>query len=185
METTNNELVIKSFLECKDRTVKLLIKTFGISESDCEDIFQDSLVIFYEKIRSGALNGIKSSLYTYFVGICKNKSLEHLRRNSKTVPMDDGCILPPFLSEKIDTILALDDNPELEDQKITAVSQIVKDLPDPCDKVLWGYFRDNLSVKALAAMYDKTESNIKVTKLRCCERFRKRFNSVLQTLLNN
>ena len=37
----------------------------------------------------------------------------------------------------------------------------------------------------LAAMYDKTESNIKVTKLRCCERFRKRFNSVLQTLLNN
>lgn len=182
---TNNEQIINDFVKHKPRTLQFLIKNFDIPADELDDIFQDSLMVFYEKIRSGGLDNLKSSLYTYFVGICKNKCFEFLRRRSKTAVMPENTFCAGFLTEKLDAVIALDNEPEIEEQKIQAVQTIVKALPDPCDKVLWGYFRDGFSVKTLAEMYDKTETNIKVTKLRCCERFRKRFNTVLNNILSN
>jgi DNA-directed RNA polymerase specialized sigma24 family protein len=118
------------------------------------------------------------------VAICRIKSLEYFRKNQKNIDLVDDFCNAGFDMKKIDFVISLDDNSDLEDKKEEAVRQIVKNLPDPCDKVLWGYFRDNFSVKTLAAMYDKTESNIKVTKLRCCEKFKNRFKEVFNQLID-
>ena len=162
------------FQEKKAQTIKYLMNTFGgLNYQDCEDVYQEASCVLLQKKRKGELDNLKSSLYTYFVAICRFKSLEYFRKNQKNIDLVDDFF-----------VISLDDNSDLEDKKEEAVRQIVKNLPDPCDKVLWGYFRDNFSVKTLAAMYDKTESNIKVTKLRCCEKFKNRFKEVFNQLIN-
>ncbi|MCR5456384.1 MAG: sigma-70 family RNA polymerase sigma factor [Bacteroidales bacterium] len=178
---------MKSFFhDNKDKTIKYLLKTFaGLNYQDCEDIFQESSLVLLQKHRNGELSNLKSSLCTFFVSICRNKSLEFYRKNQKNFDLVDDFCNGSFDMEKVDFVLALDDNQELENQKSEAVRKIVQNLPDPCDKVLWGYFRDNFSVKTLAAMYDKTEINIRVTKLRCCEKFKNRFQEEFNKILNN
>ena len=173
------------FQEKKAQTIKYLMNTFsGLNYQDCEDVYQEASCVLLQKKRKGELDNLKSSLYTYFVAICRFKSLEYFRKNQKNIDLVDDFGNAGFDMKKIDFVISLDDNSDLEDKKEEAVRQIVKNLPDPCDKVLWGYFRDNFSVKTLAAMYDKTESNIKVTKLRCCEKFKNRFKEVFNQLID-
>ena len=80
-------------------------------------------------------------------------------------------------NEKIEALLALDEGDSaIEAQKEELVQSIVKDLPSPCNELLWGFYRDNLSIRALADMFNySSESSAKVTKHRCCEKFRARY----------
>ena len=60
---------------------------------------------------------------------------------------------------------------------------IVKDLPSPCNELLWGFYRDGLSMKDLAERYGySNENTVKVTKHRCCDKFKKRFTEMLHKL---
>ena len=90
-----------------------------------------------------------------------------------------------FLPDKIETILALDeDNSEYQEEKDDLVRSIIKDLPSPCNELLWGYYGNGDSIKDLAQDYYKgSESAVKVTKHRCTNKFRQRFNVEYQKLL--
>lgn len=184
---TNNELIVSEFVnKNKEKTIRYLLKSFScLKYHDCEDIFQDSLLVFYNKLVNGELDNIKSSLYTFFVGICRNKAHEFSRKIYKTDYLEDGFVCGTFSQEKLEAILNLDnENPDIENAKSQAVDSIINDLPDTCAKVFWGYFRDGFSLKTLAAMYGKTETAIKVTKFRCSEKFKNRYHEVLNKILN-
>lgn len=163
------------------KVLNFLKNRFGIDEDDCKDIFQESFIILYTNILSGKLNDMTASLSTYFTSICKNKALEFLRGAARSVNVDSETSLSlldgEVKTEKIEALLALDEGDTvLEAQKEELVQSIVKDLPSPCNELLWGFYRDNLSMKALAEMFNySSESSAKVTKHRCCEKFRARY----------
>jgi len=52
-------------------------------EGKAEDIFQDALLIVFNKIRKDELQ-LSSSFSTYFVAICKNLWLNHLRKRKNS-----------------------------------------------------------------------------------------------------
>lgn len=164
--------------------LNFLKNRFGIDEDDCKDIFQESFIILYSNIQSGKLKEMTASLSTYFTSICKNKALEFLRGSSRSVNVDSEMSLSlmdgEVKSEKIEALLALDDGDSaIEAQKEELVRTIVKDLPSPCNELLWGFYRDNLSMKSLAEMFNySSESSAKVTKHRCCEKFRAKYNEL-------
>lgn len=163
------------------KVLNFLKNRFGIHEDDCKDIFQESFIILYTNIQSGKLQDMTASLSTYFTSICKNKALEFLRGSARSVNVDSEMSLSlmdgEVKDEKIEALLALDDGDSaLDAQKEELVQTIVKDLPSPCNELLWGFYRDNLSMRALADMFNySSESSAKVTKHRCCEKFRARY----------
>lgn len=167
-----------------NKVLPYLKKRFEIGEEDCKDIFQESVIILYNNIQLGKLNNLTSSLSTYFISICKNKALEFIRKNSKYTHLETersfDLIDGEIKSDKIEALLALDDGDAvIQEQKEALVREIVKDLPSPCNELLWGFYRDELSMKTLAEMYNyKSESSVKVTKHRCCEKFRARYNEL-------
>ncbi len=55
---------------------------------DVEDVFQDALVVLYQKLRSGLLE-LRVPIKTYFYGICKNLWRNRLKKKKKLV-IDDG-----------------------------------------------------------------------------------------------
>lgn len=111
-----------------------------------------------------------------------------LRGSAKSVNVDSEMSLSlmdgEVQSEKIEALLALDNGDEaIEAQKEELVRTIVKDLPSPCNELLWGFYRDNLSMKSLAEMLNySSEGVVKVTKHRCCEKFRARYNELCNKL---
>lgn len=170
------------------KVLNFLKNRFGIDEDDCKDIFQESFIILYTNIQNGKLQDMTASLSTYFISICKNKALEFLRGSARSVNVDSEMSLSlldgEVKSEKIEALLALDEGDSaLEAQKEELVQSIVKDLPSPCNELLWGFYRDNLSMKALADMFNySSESSAKVTKHRCCEKFRARYTELCNKL---
>lgn len=169
------------------RTLGFLRKHFNLSDDDCKDVFQESFIILYDQICAGKLEELTSSLSTYFLAICRNKALQHLSKSKRKaadsdtlLALSDGEILP----DKVDALLALDtDDVAVVEQKEELVRDIVQDLPYPCNELLWGFYRDNLSMRALAAMLSySSESVAKVTKHRCCEKFRARYNQLCNKL---
>ena len=88
--------------------------------------------------------------------------------------------------ERIDRLLALEDNTEhIEARKEAIVREIVSKLPHPCDKILWGFYRDGFSMETLAKMYNyASENSAKVTKHRCVEKFKIRFMEISKQLFD-
>lgn len=170
------------------KALAFLKNRFGIDEDDCKDIFQESFIVLYNNIQAGKLDNMTASLSTYFMSICRNKALEMLRGSAKSVNVDSEMSLSlmdgEVQSEKIEALLALDNGDEaIEAQKEELVRTIVKDLPSPCNELLWGFYRDNLSMKSLAEMFNySSEGVVKVTKHRCCEKFRARYNELCNKL---
>lgn len=170
----------------RDRTISYLRRNFSVSKEECEDIFQDSFIILYQNAREGKLDNLTSSVATYFMAICRNKTLELLRTKGKYIhsPDDDEIQKSTtFLESKISKVLSFDNDDVPIEQKEALVRDIVKDLPTPCNELLWGFYRDGLSMKDLAERYGySNENTVKVTKHRCCDKFKKRFTEMLHKL---
>lgn len=164
-----------------ERSLSFLQQRFGLPTYACKDIFQDAFLTLYENIRAGKLDRMTASLSTYFLAICRNKALQHLRGEARTVSVDSEST-PALMDgeiqiEKVDALIALDNADEATAaRKEALVREIVKDLPSPCRELLWGFYRDNLSMRVLAETLGYSSEGVaKVTKHRCCEKFRARY----------
>ena len=171
-----------------DKTLAYLQGVFSMSRVDCEDVFQEAFLALHKKITDGELT-LTSSLSTYFIGICRNKAHEMIRGKGKELNIIDdypSTTKDEYEDERIDKLLALEDNTEqIEARKEAIVREIVSKLPEPCDKILWGFYRDGFSMKTLATMYNySSEGSVKVTKHRCGEKFRVRFIEISKQLFD-
>ena len=184
----NNTKLLEDFVKKqRSKAIAYLQKHFYLPFNDCEDVFQDAFIVLYDNIQSGKLETMTSSLSTYFIAICRNKALEWLREKGKVITTSYEFSTVPeftFLDQQVDKILKLDsDNENIQIKKEALVRTIVRDLPSPCDELLWGFYRDGFSMRTLAQKYNYSSENaVKVTKYRCCEKFRKRFNESIKSL---
>lgn len=177
--------------EYRERTLSYLHNTFSLSREDCEDVYQEASIILYQAAVNGKLDNLSASLYTYFIGICNNKAHEQLRANGKiqlssidTINSDGDEQQYNAVLNKADKILNMlecGNNEEKERDRI--VEDMVTKLPFPCNELLWSYYRDVLSMKAIARMFNyASESVAKVTKHRCQEKFRKNYENALANI---
>lgn len=171
-------------------TKSSLRKRFSLSEAECEDVFQNSLMILLKNIKENKIDAENLCMASpaYFYKICYNKTQELLRRRKKYITISSD-INPDkdhlsYQDEQVEKILSMNDEKEnLQKRKEALVRDIVKDLPSPCNELLWGYYGDGHSMKMLAEMFDYASVNaVKVTKHRCCEKFRKRYSEMVKSL---
>lgn len=170
-----------------EKTLAFLQGQFSLSRPDCEDIFQEAFIVLHQNILEGKLAEMTASLATYFNRICRNKAFELMRQNGKTLNIVDeypDATKDEFEDERIDRLLALeDDDEQIERRKSALVRQIVRSLPEPCDSLLWGFYRDGFSMKTLASMLNYgSESSVKVAKHRCCDKFKKRYKEIVERI---
>ena len=189
MEIFSQSRLNKFASEQWEKTLAFLQGHYSLSRPDCEDIFQEAFLILHNNIVEGKLVNLTASLATYFNGICRNKAYEYLRNAGKELNIVDEypeTTKDEFEDERIDRILALeDDSEQVEMRKSALVRQIVKNLPEPCNSLLWGFYRDGFSMKTLASMLNySSESSVKVTKHRCCDKFKTRYSEIVAKLFD-
>ncbi len=83
-----DETILKYFYKKNFRGVRKYILANNGTEEDTEDVFQDSLIIIYQKLTKGMIE-LNCSVHTYFYSICKNVWRNRLRKNDKLEIHDD------------------------------------------------------------------------------------------------
>ena len=112
---------------------KLVITNSG-TEDEARDVYQDALVVFWQKARSGNLV-LTSKISTYVYSICQNLWRKELDRKKR------------LSNEEKDSAESLDlDGPERE--KI--IARCMEQLGETCRKVLMYYYFDEMSMQEIA-----------------------------------
>lgn len=113
--------------------VRLIMKNSG-SEDEAKDVFQDALIVFWEKVRSHNLV-LTSKISTYLFSVAHNlwrKELDRKLRNSGE--MKEGISLPEWERQ----------------EKVELIQKSLKSLSETCRKILTLYYFDQLSMVDLA-----------------------------------
>lgn len=112
---------------------KLVITNSG-TEEEALDVYQDALVVFWQKARSGNLV-LTSKMSTYIYSVCQNLWRKELDRKKR------------LSNEEKETSESMDmDGPERE--KI--IADCMAQLGETCRKVLMYYYFDEMSMQEIA-----------------------------------
>ncbi|MBR5070003.1 MAG: sigma-70 family RNA polymerase sigma factor [Bacteroidales bacterium] len=177
--------VLNDFVgEQRDNTLSWLMSK-GLNRNDAEDLFQDAFLTLYEQLHSGYLAEMPRSLAAYFHGIVQNKLKEQFRQMQKILDNEDVRDVSEFNEDFLNEVLSQEDARMVE-RKEAAVREVVRNLPEPCNKLLWGFYFDRYSMQELADLYGyKTASSVKVMKSRCMTKFEAAMKQIYNEMFND
>ncbi|SNC76537.1 DNA-directed RNA polymerase specialized sigma subunit, sigma24 family [Hymenobacter gelipurpurascens] len=135
----------------------------GGTTQDAKDVFQDALIVFYEKTVSGQLV-LTCSASTYLVGVSRNLWQQELSRRNR-LPLSELNEAHAQLPDAADTPSAA---PAL------AVLEYVAQLGEKCQRLLLSFYYFQQPLEQIAAENNYgTVRSATVQKFKCLERLRK------------
>lgn len=157
------------------------------------DIFQEVCIKLVEKAHDENFK-LTCSLFYYVYRCCWNKA-EHDSRHPERewqLPTDnmmrddnsDDFEKQPVQQDKVDQLLnSLFEEPDERAELLNRVCEVVKDLPDPCDKILYGMYstpKKKQEVIAKECGYSNA-AVVKTMASRCKSKFRDKFKSIYES----
>jgi RNA polymerase sigma factor (sigma-70 family) len=148
--------------------IRFLVTENDGSVEDAEDIFQDGIIIIYNKISINQLN-LTSSFKTFMYSVCRNLWLQKLNKRKaifeKLTDVEEYIALPQNLIQE-------DSQAETELHRIIQIHFL--SLEENCQKLL-RLFAKNIPLNEIAVTLGfKTEKYAKTRKYMCKEELKKR-----------
>lgn len=166
------------FTKERKRTVSFLRGRYNLSLDSAEDVYQDSCIALFQNIQNGKLVSLSSSLSTYFTQICIFQTLKKIRDVKSDYSLDNG----EYDTDKVDELIGGDCGFSVKQQQ--AMEDIINHLPEPCDKILWSYYYDNMSMTDIANVIDfKNSDSVKAKKAQCMKKLKDRFSTQIKSIL--
>jgi RNA polymerase sigma factor (sigma-70 family) len=132
------------------------------SRQEAEDIFQDSLIVLFTKIRSGNFE-LSSGLHTYLFGVARLLWLEELRKKNKKISSETIAY-----NQLAETGIEADIR---EDSKVKKAQAAVEQLGRKCKQLLELFYFKKMSMKEIAKNLGfSSEKVAKNQKYRCIEK---------------
>ena len=137
-------------------------KKYKINDETLLDLYQDCIIIVYQKFINDGFRLKNSSLKTYVFGIGKNKIYNHFKKNQ---------------SDLLDENSLLDVEKDFEVEEPNAYSRLLsdklKEMSSGCKQVLELFYYRSLSIKEIVQATDyKDENTVKSHKSRCLKRLK-------------
>jgi RNA polymerase sigma factor (sigma-70 family) len=148
--------------------IKFLVTENGGADEDAEDIFQDGIIILYNKISLNQLI-LSSSFKTYMYSVCRNLWLQKLNKRKaiydKLTDVEEFIDLPKDMLQEA----------SIEEAEMHRIIQVhFLSLPEDCQKIL-KLFIKNIPLREIAGIMGfKTENYAKTRKYLCKEDLKKR-----------
>ena len=180
MRTVTNEQKLLEGLALNDRKaietiykqhynmVQSLILNNNGSPDDARDIFQEAMIVLYEKVKTGTFE-LNCLLKTYLYSVCRRlwlKRLSQLQRISPEV-------------EKLEETVPVEEELELHEQRnldFQTMEKSMKNLGEPCKSLLEAYYLQKKNMVEIAENFGYTNAdNAKNQKYKCLMRLKKLF----------
>jgi RNA polymerase sigma factor (sigma-70 family) len=181
VRTANNEQQLLQGLALNDRKaieaiykqhynmVQALILNNNGTPDDARDIFQEAMIVLYEKVKTGSFE-LNCLIKTYLYSVCRRlwlKRLSQLQRISPEV-------------EKLEETVPVEEDLDLHEQKdidFQLMERSMKNLGEPCKSLLEAYYLQKKSMVEIAGSFGYTNAdNAKNQKYKCLMRLKKLFS---------
>lgn len=180
MSTENNEQDLLLGLARNDRQavetiykqnygmVQTLILHNSGNSDDARDIFQEAMIVLYEKVKSGSFE-LNCQLKTYVYSVSRRLWLKRLSQLQKFAPESDS---------HADTV-AVEEDLEMHEQKnadFIVMEKAMQHIGEPCRSLLEAYYLQKKTMLEIAARFGYTNAdNAKNQKYKCLIRLKKLF----------
>lgn len=166
----NDRQAIQTIYKQHYNMVQSLIINNNGTTDDARDIFQEAMIVLYEKAKSGSFE-LTSQLKTYIYSICRRLWLKRLQQQQKYVP-ELG-----MLEETI----PVEEDLEVHEQKnieLMMMEKAMHSLGEPCKSLLEAYYLQKKNMTEIAGNFGYTNAdNAKNQKYKCLMRLKKLFFS--------
>jgi RNA polymerase sigma factor (sigma-70 family) len=151
-------------------TVQHLVMSNNGSDQDAKDVYQETMIIVYEKFRFGNTD-LTCSLKTFIYSISRNLWLKKLNgKFSSTVSIEDN---ESFLNLSDDMAQA-NNNEAL----YTKIEQALDGLGEPCRSLIEDFYLKGLNIAGITEKYAYNNSDTaKTQKYKCLLRLKRMFTN--------
>jgi RNA polymerase sigma factor (sigma-70 family) len=144
-----------------------IIKNNGYAD-DALDVFQEAMIVLFEKAKSGSFN-LSCQLQTYLYSICRRLWLKKLQKQNRFNPS----------LETIEEIVPVEDEIEYHEKKnndFLFMESALQKIGEPCKSLLEAFYLEKKSMPELAEAFGYTNAdNAKTQKYKCLMRLKKIF----------
>ena len=159
---SNREAAFEKLYEQAFPSVASLVQGLGGSQLDAEDVFQDALIILYEKVTEQP-EGIKSSVHSYLLGIVKNLWIRKFREDRRFIPMNT-----------MEAAIKIPEGFEQPEEGHLRLADYLARAGKKCMKLLEAFYYQGKSLKEIAPAFGFTGvRSATVQKFKCLEKVRK------------
>ncbi|MBX2845961.1 MAG: sigma-70 family RNA polymerase sigma factor [Saprospiraceae bacterium] len=166
------------------KSVSHMVLTNNGTSTDAEDVLQDAIIVFYEKIKSGQFK-LRSAISTYIYSVSRIIWLNKLKKNKATIAV------PEFWEDASATTNETENmefyNPDSE----AFIEQLFLNVGEDCKRVMIMSLYQRATMEEIAhAMEYKNDQIARNKKTRCLKRLRKvvretpYYQSIIQNLLS-
>ncbi|GAA4378959.1 sigma-70 family RNA polymerase sigma factor [Hymenobacter koreensis] len=140
------------------------------TEDEAKDIYQEGVMVFYEKVRMGTLE-LSCQIKTYLYAVCRRLWLKRLAEKGRYGGRLDD--YEPYLETGAEADLA---EAEERDRRLALMSEALLRLGEPCRSLIEGFYLLDKSMQELTADHGYTNAdNAKNQKYKCLVRLKKLF----------
>ena len=180
MKPENNEKALLEGLAASDKKAieaiyrdnfnmiqSLVINNNG-SADDAKDVFQEAMIVLYEKARSGNFE-LNCLIKTYMYSVCRRLWLKRLQQLNRFSPPVESLELTVPVEEEIE-------EHEKRNSEFEMMDKAIGSLGEPCKSLLEAYYLQKQNMQVIAVNFGYTNAdNAKNQKYKCLMRLKKIF----------
>jgi len=161
IRTGREEVLVELYTDNR-KAVTALVKRNGGSSDDADDVLQESLVLFWERVRTGKFT-YSARLSTFIYAVARNIWLRKLARARKEVTLQVESDDPP--DEDLSPL-----EQAMENEQTQIVQRALERLGEPCKKLLLLYYWEELPMEAIAAQLGLANADTAKSKKYQCKK---------------
>lgn len=171
----NNKLAVESIYRDHFAMVQALILNNSGTSDEAKDIFQETMIVLYEKAVSGNFE-LSCQLKTYIFSVSRRLWLKRLQQVKRFGLRDEG----------LEDIISVEDDLELHhklNSDFNRMEEVLGKIGEPCKSLLEAYYMQKKNMQEIATSFGYTNAdNAKTQKYKCLMRLKKLFFSAYKNL---
>lgn len=164
----NDRKAVETIYQQNFNTVQALIINNNGSSDDAKDIFQEAIIVLYEKVRSGGFE-LNCQIKTFVYSVSRRLWLKRLQQQNRYSAPGDS----------MEQVVQVEEDLEAHEQRnaeFEMMEQAINHLGEPCKSLLEAYYLQKQNMQVIAASFGYTNAdNAKNQKYKCLMRLKKIF----------
>jgi RNA polymerase sigma factor (sigma-70 family) len=163
----NDKKAVETIYKENYNMIQSLVINNNGSTDDAKDIFQEAMIVLYEKAKSGTFE-LNCQIKTYVYSVCRRLWLKKLQQANRYLEVGD-----------LETVVQVDD--DLDDHakkslEFETMDKAISGLGEPCKSLLEAYYLQKMNMQEIALSFGYTNAeNAKNQKYKCLMRLKKIF----------
>ncbi len=164
----NDKKAVETIYKENFGTVQSLIINNNGTPDDAKDIFQEAMIVLYEKARSGSFE-LNCLIKTYVYSVSRRLWLKKLQQANRYIGELSGAEAAVSVEEDISEHTR-------RDAEFEMMGKAIMSLGEPCKSLLEAFYLQKQNMQEIAASFGYTNAeNAKTQKYKCLVRLKKIF----------